>query len=703
VNHHDRHSLRALARLYGIQTTYRNMRWELEGARPESILAVLRALGAPVATLGDIPAALLERRRALWSAPLEPVIVAWDGAGALDVRLEASRADGILSMTVTLEDGDERLWTDDLSLHPVRSGAEADGTRYVSKRIAFPESLPHGYHQLTVEAGGARGEARVIAAPVRAHGLGERRHWGVFLPLHALRSDRNWGAGDFTDLAALQSWTASLGGALVGTLPLLASFLDEPCDYGPYTPASRLFWNEFFLDVERAPEFEASESAREVFESEGVQQEIADLHAADRVDYRRLMAVKRRVLEEMVRRLFSSPSTRLEKLLRYIAKHPRVEDYARFRAAQERFGSLWSDWPERPRSGVLYPGDYDAKASRYHAYAQWLADEQVGAVAETAERSGLGLYLDLPLGVHRGSYDVWRERQSFVLDASGGAPPDPMFTSGQDWGVSPLHPEQSRRNGYRYVLAYLRHHMHHAGAVRIDHVMGLHRLFWIPKGMGAADGVYVRTPAHELYAIVCLESHRHRCAVVGENLGTVPWTVESMLQKHGIHRMYVMQYALAPDPHGSPQPVADDTVASLNTHDMVPFEGFRRGLDIDARRELGLLNDDEARGETEGREALVRSLTAFLEREGLLAPGADPRALLRATLLHLARSPARIMLVNLEDLWLETRPQNVPGTWQERPNWTEKARLSFEAILENADIVEMLREIDRMRGGGMER
>lgn len=694
--------LRLLARLHGVQTSYRNMRWEHQAARPEALIAVLRSLGAPVSSLDDLPGALLERRRALWVRPLEPVIVAWDGACSFDVRLAAPGSDAEAICRVSLEGGGERRWRDDLSVRPARRAAEVDGVRYVSKRIAVPAALPHGYHRLEIEIGGARAESLVVSAPARAHGLGDRRAWGVFLPLYALRSERNWGAGDFTDLAALQAWTGALGGAVVGTLPFLATFLDEPCDYGPYTPASRLFWNEFYLDLERAPEFAASPRARELHGSAGVRREIESLRAADRVDYRRLMALKRRVLEEMARHLFSSPSARLEALRRFMTRNPNVGDYACFRAAGEKHRAVWERWPEGPRSGVLRPGDYDEEASRYHAYVQWLADEQVGALAEAAADSRLGLYLDLPLGVHRGSYDVWRERDAFVLDASGGAPPDSMFTGGQDWGVSPLHPEVNRRQGYRYVLAYLRHQMRCAGLVRIDHVMGLHRLFWIPRGMSSADGVYVRTPAHELYAIVSLESHRHRCAVVGENLGIVPWYVETTLRRHGIQTMYVMQYALSPDPNATPQAVPDDTIASLNTHDVVPFEGFRRGLDIDDRLALGLLREDQARVAHEAREAAVRSLAAFLEREGLLAHGADERAILRAALLYLARGPARVALVNLEDLWLETHPQNVPGTWQERPNWIRKARLSLEEFREDAFVLETLRAIDRMRGGRMD-
>src|SRR3990172_6909058 len=232
-----------------------------------------------------------------------------------------------------------------------------------------------------------------------------------------------------------------------------------------------------------------------------------------------------------------------------VAGHPEVEDYARFRATGERQRAPWPSWSRPLCDGVLTEGDYDERARRYHLYVQWVAREQIRVLSEHSRRAGVNLYLDLPLGVHPHSYDVWREREAFVLGVSGGAPPDVVFTQGQDWGFPPLHPEAIREQGYRYVIAYLRHQLQHTTLLRIDHVMGLHRLFWIPKGLEARDGVCVRYPAEELYAIFCLESHRHRASIVGENLGTVPAYVNSAMARHNLHRMYVLQYELDPGPN----------------------------------------------------------------------------------------------------------------------------------------------------------
>jgi 4-alpha-glucanotransferase len=311
------------------------------------------------------------------------------------------------------------------------------------------------------------------------------------------------------------------------------------------------------------------------------------------------------------------------------------------------------------------------------------------------------MYLDLPLGVHPHGYDVWRHRALFATDVSVGAPPDAVFVSGQDWGFPPLDPGRLREQHCQYVIAYLRHHLQHARILRIDHVMGLHRLFWIPKGLGAGEGVYVRYPAEEFYAILSLESRRHNAWIVGENLGTVPSYVSPAMRRHNIQSMYVVHYEQASDAHGALRAVPTDCVASINTHDMPPFAASWRDSDIDDRLKLGLLDRTGARTERRARREQRRSLMHFLERKGLLVgASADPRRVLRAILAFLSASPARTVLVNLEDLWLETRHQNIPGTHDEHPNWQRKARYSLEAFREMPEVLDALREVDHVRKRG---
>ena len=276
-----------------------------------------------------------------------------------------------------------------------------------------------------------------------------------------------------------------MGGDFVGTLPLLSTFLDEPFNPSPYAPVSRLFWNEFYLDVTRIPELQRSPVARLMLHSSGFQTDLERLGAASLIEYRSLMALKRKILEELLHTLMNRASKRKASFEHFIETHPQAQDYAAFRAKIERERTPWDLWPAAHRDGRLAAGDYDEKAKQYHLYVQWQADEQMRALAAKTKAGGPALYLDFPLGVNRDGYDVWRERQVFALEASGGAPPDSFFTKGQNWGFPPLQPEGLRQQGYRYYIACLRHHLQYAGMLRIDHVMGLHRLFWIPQRLWA--------------------------------------------------------------------------------------------------------------------------------------------------------------------------------------------------------------------------
>jgi 4-alpha-glucanotransferase len=688
----EREDLLTLARLHGVQTSYHDAMGNYVEASPESLFGALRALRAPVEGWGDVPGALQERREELSARLLAPVVVAWDGhAPAIALRPVADG--GSVAYHLDLEGGERRgqiLHLDGLPEIPPEAGSTRPG-----RSLSLPEPLPFGYHRLSVEHGGRSAEALVVAAPSRCYGGDGKPLWGVFLPLYALRTARSWGAGDFSDLEVLAEWTAGLGGGVVATLPMLAAFLDEPCEPSPYAPASRLFWNELYVDPRRLPELEDCAPARRLLESPEFLREVEALRASPQVDYPRLMALKRRVLEELARRFFARPGARREELDAFASRKAGLESYAAFRAVGDRRGEPWQCWPERLRGGTLAQADYDEEDRRYYLWTQWAADQQIRAMAQQARRRGPGLYLDLPLGVHGSAYDVWRERDLFAQGASAGAPPDAFFTKGQDWGFPPLHPERLRERGYDHLIDCLRHHLEHAGLLRLDHVMQLHRLFWIPQGMDPSGGVYVEYPAEELYAVLALESHRHRAMIVGENLGTVPPEVNQAMDRHEVLGMYVVQYELQPGSHGLREPPAR-SVASLNTHDMPAFQAFLEARDVDDLESLGFFTPEQARQERERREAIRRAMEEALPPEER-GRGTAGEAILRLLLDHLAAGPARMVLVNLEDLWHETEPQNVPGTHEERPNWRRKARYAFEEFSTRADVVEPLKRVDELR------
>jgi len=597
-------SLLQLARLYGIQTSYLDMRKERKSADPVSLLLVLRAMGAGVEKFADVPEALGRRKEELRKRTVEPVMVAWNG-------------------------------------------------KLGSRHFDF------GYHD--VEMHGQR--VFVISAPTQAF-FPAGRSWGVFVPIYALHSRRNSNAGDISDFENVMDWMHSLGGTVAGTLPLLGAFLNEPYEPSPYSPASRLFWNEFYIDIERVPEFSGGphvKSARTKY-----------------VDYRRGMAEKRCVLEQMAEKFFwqGSPERR-KQFADFLCANERVDDYAGFRAVTDRERRGWRTWPDRLRDGTILESDYDQATKNYHLYAQWIIQEQLQALSSKATSRGQFLYLDLPLGLNPAGYDIWRDRDFFVNGVAGGSPPDPVFTKGQNWGFPPMNPEAMRLNRYQYMIAYLRNHFRYSKLLRIDHVMGLHRLYWIPDELTGDKGVYVEYPADELWAILCLESHRYRAGIVGENLGTVPPSVNAAMKRHSIREMYVLQYEIMGDPEKlALRPPPRKSVATLNTHDMPPLRAFLDGLDIDDRIDLGFMDEKGARKERKERVLMRRKLHSF-----------------RKAIQFLSDSMANIVLINAEDLWEETLPQNVPATSTERPNWRRRVRPSVEQIRKMAGIAEVLSNV----------
>lgn len=688
--------LRRLAALHGIQSSYVDAFGRRQVANSDSLIQVLRALRVPIERSTEAVALQAEHLRMLTARLIEPVIVSWrphQGTSGFSLHIDNRLLPNALHCEVELEEGGEKSWT-----------AEIMTDNHGSPFVPLPRDLPLGYHQLHVRVARTSAEALLIVAPRRVFRPNneDKTSWGVFLPLYALHSARSWGSGDFTDLETLLDWVAELGGDMVGTLPMLANFLsDGHFDPSPYAPISRLFWSELYVDPAAAPEFAQCEAARDLIASAAFQRELDTLRSAPLVDYRRQMALKRQVLELLAKNAFedsgSAGSERRNALDAFLNEIPLAKDYARFRAMMETYSARRQSGAERPRHSDISGSDYDPDSYHYHLYAQWLAHEQLTNLARSERERGRGLYLDLPLGVHADGYDIWRSPTLFTQGVSAGAPPDPYFTKGQDWGFPPLHSEQNRLEGHKYFIMYLRQHLRYGGILRIDHIMWFHRLFLIPHGMEPHQGVYVRFPAEELYAILALESHRTQSIIVGENLGTVPGYANRALTKHGLYGMYVVQYEAKPRLRSPLPPVQGHTVASLNTHDLPTFAAFLSGLDIDERVDLGILNRKSAALARRERAVITKGLSRASLRETSDTPVGASTTLTRATLRDLATSPASTVLVNLEDLWGETEAQNVPSTFDERPNWRRKARYSFEAFSRMPDVTESLREIDRAR------
>ncbi len=679
--------LRALARSYGIHLSYRDMSGQCQETSPDTLKALLKLWDIATDTAFELREALRERKERAARQVLPLALVAWDGKAPL-VHVN-------MPPQVNAADAHSRIYLEDgtcMALNPL--------IRKVGGGVALQlPPLPFGYHQLELERRHRLEKCLVISAPQRSYAPpGFSPELGLFLPMYAAHSKASWGAGNIRDWQKLARWAAARGARLMAGLPLLAGFMDgEFCEPSPYSPASRLFWNEFYLDIPHAREFSACAEAQRLFRSAPFQAQIETFRKSPLIDYPAQMAARRKVLEPMAAFFFAKDGARGKRFEAFLRSRPEAVDYACFRAACEQTRTPWRKWETRMRYGKLQPGDFAESTKNYHLYVQWLAEEQMNRLAERCRALGVRQCLDVPLGVHPDGYDLWREHDAFAYPARAGAPPDPYFPKGQDWGFAPLHPHRLRERGYDYMLRYLRFQMRHCELLRLDHVMALHRLYWIPPGFSPDAGAYVGYPADELYAILSLESHRHQTRLLGENLGTVPAEVNAAMRRHRLHETYVLQYEQRPRARTRLRAPALST-ASLNTHDMPTFTAYWRGRDIDERARLGLIPTADVSKEQVNRVKATAALASFLRRKGLLNEKvADTASVLRACLQWLSSSDAETVLVNLEDLWLEEEPQNVPGTSSERPNWRRKARLSLEQIQDSRPLRELLAPVARKR------
>ncbi len=694
-----------LARAAGLEPSYVGYRGEAVTASPEALVAVLRSLGLDLAHPDDTRGAMAETERRRWAELVPPVVVAWDeGALVVPLRVPADE-DGAWELEVTTESGTLRRAAGRLydlaatdHAHPAALGGRVHCLR--SARVELGGE--HGYHTLRWQVGGVRGESHVIAAPTVAWGApgSTPRRWGVFAPLYAMRSAATGATGDLSTVRALFEEVRARGGHYVGTLPLLAAFLDEPCQPSPYAPASRLFWNELYLSIDVDA---LGSPATDPLARPAVQAVRTQLAAEPLVDYRAQYAWRRAIIDELAARDWNHG--RLARAaIEYRVRDSALADYAVFRAIGEQERAPWPAWPAAWRDGLPLvtsldevPAGVDVARVRSHAWAQWRTGAQLGELKLDHGQDG-GLYLDLPVGVSRDAYEVWRHRRLFLLELSAGAPPDALFVGGQDWGLPPLHPAAIRATGYRYLVDCVRHHMDRASMLRIDHVMGLHRLYCVPRGFAATDGVYVRYRPDEIYAVLTLESHRNQCALAGEDLGTVPPEVRPAMRRHGVASLFVGQFAMPGHPGEHMAVPAAEHVASLNTHDTPTFAGFWRGADIDDKRALGLIDDAQVELE---RAARARTRAALAGAD--LLAGADAtdedaaHAAMTACTQVLAASPAHLVLVTLEDLWLEAAPQNVPGTSDERPNWRRPWSRPADEVLADPLVAAALSDVSNRR------
>jgi 4-alpha-glucanotransferase len=612
----------------------------------------------------------------------QPTRVVREGeALTIDVTLPSESWESRALWTARDERGSIRAGTLPMHEAPVIRYVIREGRTYDTRRLTLPFTATAGQYRITLDIG-TFGHAAVdaIVAPPRCFlPPNDARVWGLAVQVYTLRSKRNWGIGDFTDLAAICAIASDAGASLIGINPLHASHRSDPEAASPYSPASRRFLNWLAIDVEAVPEATAP-SVRTYVNS--IARDLDALRARAFVDYSGVAMVKEPALRLCYQALAGARSDAFKAYAR--AGGTALRRFAIYEALVARYGRSADRWPasllnpEHPDVAVFATEERDEVS--FGIYLQWCAAEQFEAVAATAQRHGVALYRDLAVGVETSSADVWGATE-YITIATVGAPPDALNRLGQDWGLPPVSPTALSRGAYGGYAGLLADNMRNAGALRIDHAMSLMRLFWIPRGAAASDGAYVSYPFEDLLGILARESMRARCIVIGEDLGTVPPGFRDAMAANNVLSYRILLFEREGD--GAflpPEAYPALALAATGTHDLPPLTGWLVGEDIDLRRALGFTDAVQERGERAAREADIAQLLAALQATGDLDDSRDPEAIVLAAYRYLARSNARIVMVQIEDVLGETTPVNVPGTYMEYPNWRRKLRDDVDVI-----------------------
>ena len=691
---------------------------EMRTTSDDTRRAILGALGIDASTDAAARDALDTLRRAENDELIAPVRVVERGDPAVNrlrVRSPHARGNGgSWRAEIEMENGARRM---------------IEGHWHGEPAIAveLPGDFPLGYHRVrvSVATGGVEwnDEQTLIVVPARCVSaddvVGADGAFGLIANLYTLRSGRNWGVGDFTDLGMLAEWGAGVGADFVGVNPLHA-LLNRGTDISPYSPVSRLFRNAIYIDVARVPELDQAADVRDLIASPEIRAELDALRESPAVRYEQVMGAKGLALDALHRvfreHIQGSGTARDRAYAAYVvAAGESLSRYATWMAIAELRGRDWSAWPQVMRTptsvAVRIFADTHRTRVDFHRWLQFEIDRQLSEAAAHARAAGMriGLYQDLAIGTAATGADAWAFPHLFVREASIGAPPDPYAAQGQNWGLPPMDPRALYRDRYRYFIELVRSGFAHAGALRIDHVMGLFRLFWIPEGKPGDEGAYVRYPWRDLLGILALESVRNNALVVGEDLGTVPADVPAALEKWGVLSSKVLYFERDGDGGFKPaRSYPSLALATANTHDMATVSGFWQGRDIDIRRDVGLIASDadaeRARSERAGDR---RALLARLVEEGLL-PSADAEPttteLTGAVHAFLCRTPARLAGMSLDDLAGELEAVNVPGVGPEiHASWTRKMRDPLEVIATSNEVRARLRCAAREWGGSASR
>ncbi len=659
--------LRALARTYSILPSFEDNDGNICWAKPETLAALINALEGKNLIDAEKPSEkkirklLSDTRRQRLEHCFPESLVAWNGKIKLKGIWLPENIGGQpleLILKSNREGEIRKSWEPDQYQTYCRDFGDL-GT-YCKADLQWRKKIPYGYYHLELRSNNQTiGRSFLISAPEKV--TMHEPCWGAFGPAYAMRSRSDWGIGSFRELGQVCKFIKSRGGQFVGTLPMLAGFMEgERSNPSPYSPVSRLFWNEIFLDIDSLPGVPRTQL------DEQDKTELERLREEELIDYEKVYALKKKYLLKASERFFVTGGDDRDDFEIFLSEYPLASDYANFRS---------KEYPEHERQVMR----------RYHLYAQFAIHRQLLDLGEkAASGEAAEIYLDYPVGVHNDGFDASHMKHLFIPGFNVGAPPDEFSDYGQDWGFMPLHPARLSNDDFNYFRDSVHNYFRYARIIRLDHIMGFYRIFCVPHGDKPANGCYIKYPFETFLAVLNLETWRHDGVLIGEDLGTVPPQVRKAMNKHGILRTWLFQFYLKKDPEKTFRSIPKMCLAALNTHDMAPFKSFWESEDVKRLEDVGALEPENAR-------------QILKERSDVLKGWKDKKNPFIFVMENMALSSAQFLLVNLEDLWGETQPQNLPGTTDQYPNWRKKFRQSIEVWMKDMNVNNILKTIDNSR------
>jgi 4-alpha-glucanotransferase len=713
----------------GIESTFVDAWGKPTTVTDDTKIKLLKAMGYKVDDEKALEQQVEDSLAHQWMTALNPVqVIKHDEAFIFPLRLSIEMAAQKLTLIVKLEDGSNETQEIEAVDHHLINVADIEDEEFQEYAIALDIDLPIGYHTLSVQVDDIElASSSIIKVPQRCFIPKEielgKKIWGLSVQLYCVRSRRNWGIGDFTDLQLLVKQAAAQGADFVGLNPIHELYPANPDVCSPYGPSSRRWLNYLYIDVEQVPEFN-NKVVQTWFNDNAIAQKLSLLRAADYVDYEAVAAVKLAALTEVYAQYkakYLSKNTKQNKGFKtFVAQGGEsLQTLAVFEALQESLkaeGKAYWGWPVFPEEYQAYNMPCVAKFAKqqkdsvnFYLFLQWQASLQFEAASKTASdaRMLIGLYRDLAVGVSEGSAEIWGNKDLYCIDASVGAPPDILGPLGQNWGLPPMDPVKLYEQAYQPIIDLFSSNMHASGALRIDHVMALLRLWWVYRGDHASKGGYVCYPVEDLLGILALESQRNQSLVIGEDLGTVPEEIRSKLADNGMYSYRVFFFEQAEDGgFYAPEHYPEQSMSTLTTHDMPTLSGYWHCDDLALGRDVGLYPDAEVLATLydtrhENKQHILNTLHGHRSIPNNISNNVSEVGMTTelnyGMQTHMASGSSALLSLQLED-WLQMeKPVNIPGTFKEYPNWKRKLSRNLEDIFEDNAIVSLAKNLTSRR------